>query len=364
MSRIMLAANRWCMREVTSIDETMKFYRNKLMREHNTLALQAPAYAFVCVTNDDELLKALAWARIEGVGVVVLGQGSNIALVGNMEALVVHQAVQGIEVLDATDSDVILRVAAGENWHELVQWTLQKGYYGLENLALIPGTVGASPIQNIGAYGVELQSRLLQVHARQIVDDKPVTLDNAACQFSYRDSIFKHERKDQLIITAIDIKLSRLAHINISYPALANFFAENVHIEPTPEAVFNAVVSIRRSKLPDPSVEPNAGSFFKNPLLGSAVAARLLAKHPSLPCFSQANGAVKVSAAWMIEQCGWKGHRVDDLGVHPQHALVLVNYGSASGSQLLTLSNKIVGSVYDEFGVSLEVEPRIYGLRS
>lgn len=339
----------------------MRFYHHKPMHPHNTLALQARADAFACVTNDDELLEALAWARAKGVDVVVLGQGSNIVLAGDVQALVVQQAMRGIERLDASNGDVIVRVAAGENWHELVQWTLQQGYYGLENLALIPGTVGASPIQNIGAYGVELQSLLLQVHARQIADDKPVTLDNAACQFSYRDSIFKHERKDQLVITAIDIKLSRCPSVNIRYPALATFFADRPHIELTPQAVFDAVVGIRGSKLPNPAIEPNAGSFFKNPLLPSEVAARLLAKHPGLPCFSQGNGSMKVSAAWMIEQCGWKGHRADDQGVHPQHALVLVNYGCGSGAQLLTLADKIAASVYGAFGVALEIEPRIYG---
>ncbi|MDG2047983.1 MAG: UDP-N-acetylmuramate dehydrogenase [Halioglobus sp.] len=339
----------------------MKLYHDKLMYEHNTLALHARADTFACVTNDAELLEALAWARTAGVDVVVLGQGSNIILAGDVQALVVQQAVRGIEVLDASDTDVILRVAAGENWHKLVQWTLQNGYYGLENLALIPGTVGASPIQNIGAYGVELHSLLLRVHARRIADDKPVTLDNAACQFGYRDSVFKRECKDQLVITAIDIKLSRRPSVNIGYPALAAFFADRPHIEPTPQAVFDAVVGIRSSKLPDPSVEPNAGSFFKNPSLRSEAAARLLAKHPDLPCFSQGSGSVKVSAAWLIEQCGWKGHRAGDQGVHPQHALVLVNYGSGSGAQLLTLANKIVASVYEKFGVALEIEPRIYG---
>lgn len=341
----------------------MRFYHHKPMHPHNTLALQARADAFACVTNDDELLEALAWARAKGVDVVVLGQGSNIVLAGDVQALVVQQAMRGIERLDASNGDVIVRVAAGENWHELVQWTLQQGYYGLENLALIPGTVGASPIQNIGAYGVELQSVLLQVHARQIADDKLITLDNAACQFSYRDSLFKHQFKDQLVITAIDIQLSRRSNVNISYPALADFFNEHPHIEPTPQAVFDAVVSIRRSKLPDPAVEPNAGSFFKNPVLAAEVAQLLLGKYPHLPCFPQVDGSVKVSAAWMIDQCGWKGYRTHDVGVHPQHALVLVNYGSGSGAQLLALSSEIVTSVYDAFGVALEIEPRIYGLK-
>ena len=342
----------------------MKVYRAKGLQPYNTLALQAQADAFACVTNDTELLQALAWARANGFCVVPLGEGSNVVLAGDLHALVVRQAARGIEVLEMSSSHAVLRVAAGENWHELVQWTLHKGYYGLENLALIPGTVGASPIQNIGAYGVELQSVLLQVHAIQIVDDKKVTLDNAACEFSYRDSIFKRQLKDQVIITAIDIKLSRRPSVDIRYPALADFFVEHPHIELTPQAVFDAVVAVRSSKLPDPSIEPNAGSFFKNPLLRPETVQRLLKAYPQLPCFTQIDGSVKVSAAWMIDQCRWKGHRADDLGVHPQHALVLVNYGSDSGAQLLALSSKIVSSVHDAFGVELEIEPRIYGLNS
>ena len=340
----------------------MKVYRSKGLQPYNTLALQAQADAFACVTNDTELLQALAWARANDFCVVPLGEGSNVVLAGDLHALVVRQAARGIEVLEMSSSHAVLRVAAGENWHELVQWTLHKGYHGLENLALIPGTAGASPIQNIGAYGVELQSVLLQVHAIQIIDDKKVTLDNAACEFSYRDSIFKRQLKDQVIITAIDIKLSRRPSVDIRYPALADFFLEHPHIEPTPQAVFDAVVAVRSSRLPDPSIEPNAGSFFKNPLLRPETAQRLLKAHPQLPCFTQIDGSIKVSAAWMIDHCGWKGVRRHDLGVHPKHALVLVNYGSDSGGDLLSLSNEIIASVYNTFGIQLTIEPRVYGL--
>lgn len=339
----------------------MKFHRGEELRPYNTLGLQARAEALVSVASDAELLLALAWAREHRLPVVPLGQGSNIVLAGNLDALVVRQETRGIQVLESAGSNVTLRVAAGESWHELVQWSLQQGYYGLENMALIPGKVGAAPIQNIGAYGVELQSILRQVYARRIEDDEQVTLDTVACKFGYRDSIFKHELKDQLVITAVELQLSRRPSVQITYPDLAGFFAAHPLVEPTPQAVFDAVVSIRRRKLPDPSSEPNAGSFFKNPLVASGIAEKLVEKHPSIPCYPQSDGRVKVSAAWMIDHCGWKGYRRDDLGVHGHHALVLVNYGNNSGEQLLSLAKDIAGTVYDNFGVHLEIEPRLYG---
>jgi UDP-N-acetylmuramate dehydrogenase len=341
--------------------EVMKPHRREALRDYNTLALQAHAEAFVTVASEEALLEALAWARAEELPVVPLGEGSNIVLAGDLRALVVRQKSRGIQVLETGDDTVSLRVAAGESWHELVQWSLSQGYYGLENLALIPGTVGAAPIQNIGAYGVELQSVLERVHARQIVDDRERVLDREACEFGYRDSVFKHGLKDQLVITAVDLQLSLCPQVDIAYPALAGYF-KDIHItEPSPQAVFDAVVDIRSSKLPSPAKEPNAGSFFKNPLLAREVAEKLIETDPDLPCFPQPDGRVKVSAAWMIDRCGWKGFRRDGLGVHGQHALVLVNYGNNSGKQLLSLAGEITHSVRETFGLSLEVEPRLYG---
>jgi UDP-N-acetylmuramate dehydrogenase len=339
----------------------MHFYRAEALRPYNTLGLQASAEAFVAVTSDAELLGALAWARERHLPVVPLGEGSNIVLAGNLNALVLRQETRGIQVLDATDSAVFLRVAAGENWHELVQWSLQKGYFGLENLALIPGKVGAAPIQNIGAYGVELQSVLQQVHAIQIADDVSVALDRDACRFGYRDSIFKHALKDQLVITAVDLQLSLRPNVQVTYPELAEMLERQQLVEPAPQAVFDAVVSIRRGKLPDPSIEPNAGSFFKNPIVSPAQAKLLVGEYPALPCYPQGDGRVKVSAAWMIDYCGWKGYRKADLGVHGRHALVLVNYGNNCGEQLLSLAKDIARTVFDTFGVELEIEPRVYG---
>jgi len=339
----------------------MMFYRNQALRPYNTLALPAYAEAFVTVTSDAELVSALQWARVEHLPVVPLGQGSNVVLAGDINALVLRQETRGIQILERGATSVSLRVAAGESWHEFVQWSLHQGYYGLENLALIPGTVGAAPIQNIGAYGVDLQSVLLQVHARKIVDEGQLVLNNAACAFGYRESIFKSELKDEIVITAIDLQLSLHPSVKTSYPDLEKYFKKYHLEEPTPHEVFDAVVNIRRSKLPEPSSEPNAGSFFKNPLVSPEFAEKLAEKYPSLPCYMQGDGRVKVAAAWMIDHCGWKGYRYHDVGVHTEHALVLVNYGNSSGAQLLSMASDIVGSVYEHFGIRLEIEPRLYG---
>jgi UDP-N-acetylmuramate dehydrogenase len=336
--------------------------RDKALRQFNTLGLQSRARAYASVCSEADLLSALAWAREQRLPVLPMGEGSNVVLADDIRALVVRQQTMGIEVLQTGKQEVALRVAAGESWHGLVQWTLQHGFYGLQNLALIPGTVGAAPIQNIGAYGVELESAVVRVHARRIADDQQLAFDKDACEFVYRDSIFKQRLTDQVVITAVDLALSLKPHIDISYPALERYFNEHSDLEPTPESVYRAVVSIRRERLPDPVVEPNAGSFFKNPVVEREQARGLKEQFPLLPQFPQKDGSMKLSAAWMIEQCGWKGYRRDGLGVHPQHALVLVNYGSDSATRLLALAADIAGTVDQKFGVHLEMEPRLYGV--
>ncbi|CAA0119809.1 UDP-N-acetylenolpyruvoylglucosamine reductase [Halioglobus japonicus] len=341
--------------------KAMTIQRGEALQHYNTLALQARAQAFTTVNSEQELLLALARARELQLPVVALGEGSNIVLSGDINALVLRQQTHGIEVLKKGIDNVTLRVAAGENWHAFVRWTLQQGYFGLENLALIPGTVGAAPIQNIGAYGVELCSSVLRVHACNIADGKTVQLSNQECEFGYRDSIFKGRLRDQLVITAVDLQLSLHGAVKTTYPALASYFDEHPQTEATPAAVFAAVVDIRRSKLPDPAVIPNAGSFFKNPVMSGQAAEALAAAYPQLPRFPQPDGTVKVSAAWMIDRCGWKGFRRDNVGVHADHALVLVNYGCERGAQLLQLADDIAQSVEKAFGVQLEIEPRVYG---
>ena len=338
----------------------MKIERDQSLKAYNSLALEAQVSALVKVNNEAELRQAILWSRDNQRPLVALGQGSNVVLAGDLDALVVLQQGRGITILDEGDESVTLRINAGNDWHDLVQWSLAQGYYGLENLALIPGTVGAAPIQNIGAYGVEFEQFVVAVHGLQAEAGEPLSLDAEACQFAYRDSVFKHALRDKMIITAVDIKLSKTPNVNFTYPALATYL-QDVEGQIDPQQVFDAVVSIRRRRLPDPKVEPNAGSFFKNPIIAYERSAYLGLQFPGLPRYPQADGRVKLSAAWLIDQCEWKGVKKTGVGVHPAHALVLVNYSSNSGKVLLALASEIKDSVSQRFGCELEIEPRVYG---
>lgn len=339
----------------------MHILRDETLKPFNTLGLEATADAMVSVANTDDLLAALHWARERELSVVPMGQGSNVVFADDLHAMVLRQKTPGVEVIKQSAETVTLRVGAGEDWHSLVKWSVENGFYGLENLALIPGTVGAAPVQNIGAYGVELQSFVQTVHAVTVASSEQVRLGVSECEFAYRDSVFKGRLQDQLIITAVDLCLSRTPQIRADYPALAARLAREPAGPITPQKVLAAVVDIRSSKLPDPSVVPNAGSFFKNPQLPVDDASALSARFPDLPAYVQADGSVKFAAAWMIEQCGWKAFREDNIGVHPEHALVLVNYGNNKGRDLLALAARIASSVRDTFGVELHIEPRVYG---
>lgn len=327
----------------------------------NTLALHATAKVFVRPSSDAQISQALDWARAEGLAVLPLGEGSNIVLAGDLDLSVLQLATQGRELLKQSEQDVLLRVQAGENWHQLVQWTLQQGYYGLENLALIPGTVGAAPIQNIGAYGIELERFVSAVHGIDLVSTERFSLSAKECCFSYRDSIFKQALRDKVLITAVDLRLSRQASVELSYPALQAALQERGLCEPTPLEIFSAVVALRRSKLPDPAIEANAGSFFKNPQLDASQFLRLQQQFPQMPSYPLLDGGAKVPAAWLIEHCGWKGKKSEGVGVHPGHALVLVNYSAKDGQCILNLAADIVQSVEQRFGIRLEIEPRVYG---
>ena len=339
----------------------MHIQRAESLQPFNSLALQANADALVTVNSVAELRDACSWAREHEFAVVPLGQGSNVVLAEDLAALVIRQCSRGIEQLSETSKTVTLRVAAGEDWHHLVQWTLRHDLYGMENLALIPGTVGAAPIQNIGAYGVELQSFVSKVHAIAIATGEAVSLSNSECAFAYRDSVFKHALQDQLVITSVELTLLRTPEVHIEYPALQAVFSASSARQVTPQAVFDAVVAIRSSRLPDPALVPNVGSFFKNPYVSQAQAAELVARFPKLPNYPQPDGRVKLAAAWLIEYCGWKGYQDNGLGIHPEHALVMVNYGNGNGAQLLELASRVRDSVADTFAVMLQIEPRVYG---
>lgn len=338
--------------------------QNVSLHSFNTLGLEARAAAFVTVQNEDGLLQALRWAKNQKLPVVPLGEGSNVVLAGDLEALVLHQQSKGREVLARDGDSVRLRIAAGEGWHKLVGWCLAAGYHGLENLALIPGTVGAAPVQNIGAYGVELASMIRCVHARSLADGSLLRLDKAQCEFGYRDSVFKHRLKDSVVITAVEFELLVSPCMNTEYPSLKQYLRNHCQRKPTPRDVYEAVVSIRSARLPDPRLEPNAGSFFKNPVLSARRLEELKILAPDVPVFPQASGEMKVPAAWLIDRCGWKGRCKKNQGVHKEHALVLVNYGNNSGADLLAFAAEIRDSVERTYGVTLEIEPRRYGQKT
>jgi len=330
------------------------------LQKFNTLAVPALAQYFVSVKTDDELREAFAFACTENLPLLLLGGGSNIVLRADFPGLVVHIKFQGREVVGENDEFVWLKVAAGENWHQLVEYSLDNALYGLENLSLIPGSVGAAPIQNIGAYGVEIKELVAELSALNIRSGLSVTFTNESCQFGYRDSIFKQSLKDQYVITSVTFRLRKQPQINLTYPALRAAFAEVATSEITPQQVSAAVIGIRQSKLPDPATIPNVGSFFKNPVIDQSQFDALKRLNPSMVSYPAANNQVKLAAGWLIDQAGWRGKGVGGAAVHDQQALVLTNPAKSLGEEVLALAGLIQQSIFEQFGIALEIEPRIY----
>ncbi|WP_205743036.1 UDP-N-acetylmuramate dehydrogenase [Halioglobus maricola] len=339
----------------------MQIQRAKPLKAHNTLALKASASAYVSAHSRDDIVAALDWARVEGLPVLPMGEGSNVVLAGDLKALVLCQSEQRIQLVAERGDTVSVQVSAGYNWHALVGECLDRGWYGLENLALIPGQAGAAPIQNIGAYGVEVERFVEAVHGIYIENGEAFSFSTAECHFGYRDSVFKRELRDSVVITAIDLRLSTRPDTHVVYPALQEELDARGIETASPADVYASVVAVRSRRLPDPMTEPNAGSFFKNPVIGGEHADELHKAFPQLPLYELDDGTVKLAAAWLIEQCGWKGRREGDIAMHDDHALVLVNRGTASGAELLAYAGRVVASVQHRFGVALEMEPRIYG---
>ena len=332
----------------------------------NTFGVHATAPMLVEVADAAALPELFGYAMLRDGPVLVLGGGSNLLFAGDPPGATLALTAQRIEMLEDDGTDAIVRADAGVVWHDFVLWTLGHGLCGLENLALIPGTVGAAPIQNIGAYGVEVRER---IHAVEAFDRKSggfVRFAAGECEFAYRDSLFKRD-PEHYIVVAVEFALSRTPALKLEYAGIGEELqAMGVEAAPRASQVAEAVIRIRRRKLPDPALLGNAGSFFKNPIVPVAQADALLARHASMPVFRGAgDDSRKLSAAWLIDQCGWKGYRDDDgdAGVAPSHALVLVNHGSATGTQLLDLARRIAASVRERFGVSIEPEPRIVGAR-
>ncbi|MAB23496.1 MULTISPECIES: UDP-N-acetylmuramate dehydrogenase [Pseudomonas] len=330
------------------------------LRAYNTLAVSERAERLLVVEDDRQLQEALALAGEHDWPVTLLGGGSNLVLAGPVAGLVLLMRSRGRRVLSRSSQAVVIEAAAGENWHDFVSWSLDLGLSGLENLSLIPGTVGAAPVQNIGAYGVEVKDVFHSLDAldRQTGEVKYFSLEDS--EFSYRDSHFKRS-PGRYIILRVRFRLFSRPQINIAYAPLAAAWQATGLRFPDPRVVSELVCTIRRSKLPDPKVLPNAGSFFKNPLVPQAAADALLLRFPGMPHFPQADGLCKLAAGWLIEQAGWKGFRQGDVGVHAAQALVLVNYGMARGADILALAADVAGDVQQRFGVSLEQEPPLLG---
>jgi UDP-N-acetylmuramate dehydrogenase len=328
----------------------------------NTFGIAATAQAYVRVTQTEQLLGALADPALAALPRLVLGGGSNLLLTGDFPGLVLHIALAGKQVVGGDDRCHHVRAAAGENWHGFVQWTLAQGIGGLENLSLIPGTVGAAPIQNIGAYGLETKDVFHSVTVFDPRSGATYAMDAGACRFGYRDSVFKQEAGRHLIILDVTFALPKLWQPNLRYAELAQAVAERMALEhdgaaPSAQQVADTVVAIRRRKLPDPAVIGNAGSFFKNPVVTGARCAALLARYPSLVHHVQPDGSEKLAAGWLIDQCGWKGRNLGAAGVYPKQALVLVNNGDATGADVVALAKAIQADVLARYDVLLEPEP-------
>jgi UDP-N-acetylmuramate dehydrogenase len=326
------------------------------LQSANSFGIAARSRYAVEIRDEADLPAVLADPRFAGLPRRLLGGGSNVVLTGDFDGLTLLMRIAGKRLAQETAEAVLVEAGAGEVWHELVAWTIAQGRPGLENLALIPGTAGAAPIQNIGAYGVELEERFDSLRGFDTRTGGFVTLDRDACRFSYRDSLFKRE-PDRWIVTAVTLRLPRPWRPVTTYPDLARVFADRADV--TAAEIFEAVIAVRRQKLPDPAVIGNAGSFFKNPIVPAAQYGDLAAGFPGLVGYPQPDGQVKLAAGWLIDQCGWKGKAVGRAAVHDRQALVLVNRGGATGAEILDLAREIQRSVRDTYGVALEPEPVI-----
>ena len=334
---------------------SIQIQTNASLQSYNSMAVPAKADALVCVSSLDQLHQSLNYANSNALKVLVLGEGSNTVFEDDYAGLVILNRIKGIEVISENKDSVTVRVSAGENWHEFVEYSINNDWYGAENLAFIPGLVGAAPMQNIGAYGVEVKDIIESVDFLHIASGKKETLSNQQCEFAYRESCFKNKLIDKVIITSVTFCLSKEPRVDVRYPALIDFLPDN----PTPKDVFHAVIKIRSSKLPLPAKIPNTGSFFKNPIISQQQHARLKSSYPDLISY-KAGKEFKLAAGWVIEKAGWKQRQYNGVTVHDKQALVLINPSKRPGRDVLEFARQIQVDIKSKFDVTLEVEPRIY----
>ncbi len=340
----------------------MNIEENISLKKLNTFGIDVKAKYFGRFSNTDELQEALSCepaTRNPRSGILILGGGSNILLTKNVDGIVLKNEISGIEKIKEDEDHIYVKAGAGENWHSFVMHCLENNYAGVENLSLIPGNVGASPMQNIGAYGVEIKDVFDSLEAFDTEDNRVVVFDKEGCDFGYRESVFKRQFKGRFIICSVTYRLSKKPVLNTSYGAIEAELEKMKVTERNIRSISQAVINIRSSKLPDPKIIGNAGSFFKNPEVTDDHFEKLKNEFPNIVGYKLENGNIKLAAGWLIEQCGWKGYRKGDAGCHEKQALVLVNYGNAKGSEIFDLSTEIVNSVNKKFAVQLEREVNI-----
>lgn len=336
----------------------MEIQTNFSLKNYNTFGIEAKARQFTEVHSLEELRTILQQNPTEKK--FILGGGSNMLLTRDVDALVIHIDLKGKKIIQENEDFAWIEAQAGENWHELVLWSIHQNLGGLENMSLIPGNVGTTPIQNIGAYGTEIKDTFVSCEAMTVSDQLMKTFSKEECRFGYRESIFKNEAKEQYVITSVIFKLTKRNHkINTSYGDITAELDKNNITDPTLKDVSNAVIAIRQSKLPDPKVLGNSGSFFKNPILLKTDFEKIHQRFPEMKYFEISETEVKVPAGWLIEQAGFKGKRFGDAGIHKNQALVLVNYGTATGQEILKVSKDIQATILEKFGIAIEAEVNV-----
>lgn len=336
----------------------MQIRDNADLSSFNTMGVKASARYLAEVNSRDELTTLMESKNFRHLDKMVLGGGSNILFKNDYDGLIILNKIKGIRVVEENPEEIVLEIGAGENWHELVMYCVERGWGGIENLSLIPGSVGAAPIQNIGAYGVELEEVFVQLEAFLMEEGQFRIFKKEECNFGYRDSIFKQELKSKVVITSVVLKLNKKPEAVTAYRALEEKLEEKGITSPTIKEISEAVIEIRQSKLPDPAEIGNTGSFFKNPVVDPEVFARIQKEYPDIPHYP-AGDQIKIPAAWLIDTCGWKGRREGDAGVHEMQALVIVNYGNATGQEIWALAEKIRASVKEQFGIALVPEVNV-----
>ena len=336
----------------------MNILNSKSLINYNTFKVPANAQFFINVKSENEIIELLKEKKFKKYNKFILGGGSNILLTKDITGLVIHNQIKGINIIKETKNEIVIEIGAGEIWDQVVQWSVEKNLYGIENLSLIPGYAGAAPIQNIGAYGAELRDVFLELEAINIDTTENIKFNKADCQFGYRNSIFKKDLKGKFIITKLKLVLSKKQKVNISYNGLYEEFKNTNRKDLSCKKIREKVIEIRKNKLPDPEKIGNAGSFFKNPIISQTTLSKLQTSHPKIPFFAK-NKEIKIPAAWLIEKCKWKGYIEKTCGVYNKHSLIIINRGNASGQEILKLANKIKKDIYKNFNIQLEEEVNI-----